>query len=358
MGSGNGPVVMISWAQTSIEGLPAEPQSELAEGMTWRWQGSALSLEGEPAALLLTASRDQDELKTRAARVVRKLIQHTMPCPADFPDPREDPRAEDALVVADDASFYTLLPVAVGGQERAILLFLGAVPPPDRDLTIVRVPPPARGTVATEPESLLCFTPGTRIATEAGEVPIEDLGPGDRVLTRDDGPQEILWMGHRRISGARLFALPQQRPVRLRAHAFDDGRPSQDLLVSPDHRVLVRGDAARDLWGEPEVLVRAVDLIAPRRARWDHSMAETYYIHLLLETHSVIWANGLAVESLHPGFMGLAALQPSERVSLLRLRPDLAKDAAAYGEPARRMLSGADACLLAEGMARARHLRH
>ena len=111
------------------------------------------------------------------------------------------------------------------------------------------------------------------------------------------------------MSGARLFALPDQRPIRLRVNALGIDRPDAELVVSPEHRVLVGGDTTRDLWGEAEVS-------GARRRIWsatgastvDHSLRETWYIHLMLERHQVIWANGLQVESFHPGFMGLDAL--------------------------------------------------
>lgn len=56
MGTGARGSFMISWAQTSIDGELAKYNQELAEGMTWSWHGRALPLEGDGAALLLTAS--------------------------------------------------------------------------------------------------------------------------------------------------------------------------------------------------------------------------------------------------------------------------------------------------------------
>ena len=77
------------------------------------------------------------------------------------------------------------------------------------------------------------------------------------------------------MSGARLFAMPEQRPIRLRRGALGVDRPEDDLIVSPEHRVLVKGRAARDLWGEDEVLVRAADLVGDRFITVDHSLRET-----------------------------------------------------------------------------------
>jgi hypothetical protein len=166
------------------------------------------------------------------------------------------------------------------------------------------------------------------------------------LLTRDSGPQEVLWSGHRRMSGARLFAMPGQRPIRLRRGALGLDRPEEDLIVSPEHRVLVAGRAAQDLWGEPEVLVRAADLVGDRYITVDHSLRETWYIHLMLDRHEVIWANGLEVETFHPGFMGMDHLSGGQRGLLFDLRPDLAHNPDLYGPPARRMVSRAEAAIL------------
>ena len=92
--------------------------------------------------------------------------------------------------------------------------------------------------------------------------------------------------------------MPDQRPIRLRVNALGIDRPDAELVVSPEHRVLVGGDTTRDLWGEAEVLVRAGDLVGDRGVTVDHSLRETWYIHLMLERHQVIWANGLQVEKL------------------------------------------------------------
>ena len=77
------------------------------------------------------------------------------------------------------------------------------------------------------PESggVICFTPGTRIRTPDGLVLVEDLREGDRVQTKDDGAQEIMWKGSRRMTGACMFAMPHLRPVRIKAGALGVERP-------------------------------------------------------------------------------------------------------------------------------------
>lgn len=369
MGTGFSGAYMLAWAQSRLEGSPAQKERELAEGMSWSWHGRALPLEGDGAALVLTASRDHAELRSRAARVVRKLLQRPASCPADslpadsvhrdalalqvvpdVPADDTDPLFSGAFIVSDGASFFTLVPIAVEQGAEPILLCPDGLPAPGREHTIIAVSDRTPLRATDDRASVICFTPGTRLRTGRGDVPIEDLGPGDKLLTRDDGAREIIWAGHRRMSGARLFALPQQRPIRLRAGALGVDRPDADLVVSPEHRVLLTGAAPRDLWGEAEVLVRAGDLVGDRHVTVDHSLRETWYIHLMLERHQVVWANGLEVESCHPGFMGLDTLSEMQRGRLYDVRPELADDPFAYGAPARRMLNRAEAAILNDGM--------
>lgn len=350
MGTGFRGAFVISWAQTRVEGFPAESQADLVAGMSWSWHGQALPLEGDGAAFVLPTSRDHAEIRARAARVVRKLLQRPDPGLAERALDDSDPLLRGAFVVSDGLRFFTLVPILIEDGAAPLLMFAGDMPPPDRDLMVVQCSDRMLRPTPSERPSVICFTPGTRLRTETGEVAIEDLGPEDRLLTRDSGPQSVLWTGHRRMSGARLFAMPETRPVRIRRGALGVDRPEDDLIVSPEHRVLVRGRAARDLWGEPEVLVRAADLVGDRFITIDHSLRETWYIHLMLERHEVIWANGLEVETFHPGFMGLENLTGLQRDLMFDLRPELAANPDLYGPPVRRMVSRAEAAILLGGV--------
>jgi len=346
MGMGARGSFMISWAQTVIDGDPAKYNQELVEGMSWSWHGRSLPLKGDGAVLLLTASRDYDDLRARAARVVRKMLHKPALTPEQVAAEDADPLFKGAFVISDGAKFFSVVPIEIADGAPPILLFPDDIPPSNKTLSIVQASKRVLPALDAEAASVICFTPGTRIRTAQGEVAIEDLGPGDRVLTRDDGEQEVLWSGHRRMSGARLFAMPDQRPIRMRRGALGIDRPDSDLIVSPDHRVLMRGAQARELWGEPEVLVRAADLVGDRFVTVDHSLRETWYVHLMLERHEVIWANGLEVETFHPGYMGLDHLEGLQRKALVELRPELASDPQKYGAPARRMVSRGEAAIL------------
>ena len=102
---------------------------------------------------------------------------------------------------------------------------------------------------------IACFTPGAMILTDHGEVAVEDLVPGDAVLTRDNGFKPILWVGRRDLSAQALAADPKLHPVRIRQGALGRQLPLRDSLVSPQHRLLLTGPRAELLFGEHEVLV-------------------------------------------------------------------------------------------------------
>ena len=76
---------------------------------------------------------------------------------------------------------------------------------------------------------------------------MQDLREGDMVQTKDNGAQEIVLKCARRMTGARMFAMPHLRPIRIRMGALGVERPDEELLVSPSHRMLIQGDEAMAL---------------------------------------------------------------------------------------------------------------
>ena len=180
-----------------------------------------------------------------------------------------------------------------------------------------------------------CFTPGVMIQTPKGAVAIEALRPGDRVLTRDHGPQEIRWIGRTRLNAARLVQEAHLQPVLIRAGAFGPGMPLRDMWVSRQHRVLLTGPRAELLIGEPEVLSPAVFLAGLPGITQDAVRGVTY-IHLLFDRHEVILSDGLWTESYHPGARTLAGLGDLQRREILSLFPALSQGATAGSYPLAR----------------------
>lgn len=342
---------VISWSQTEIDGLAAAPLDILAVGAAWRWKGEAVRVDGMAGPMVLDGAEGIQEIRQKAARMVRRLIgaavagQSTEDGAQSIDD--ED-IVDQGFIVTDGHQSWsvTILPVPDTGAR--LLMFLGDLPPADQDLWVVRaaVDRTETGAHTKGAGGVICFTPGTRILTPRGAQRIEDLRPGDRILTKDRGAQEILWTGSRRMSGARLYAMPHLRPIRFKSGALGLDRPDEDLLVSPQHRMLIQGPSSRALFNADEVLVKAEDLLNDSTICVDHGLREVTYIHLLLDAHNIIWANGMETESFHPSNCALDTIESEQRSLLLSLCPGIDTNPTKYGGYARRNLSTSEAAIL------------
>lgn len=193
-----------------------------------------------------------------------------------------------------------------------------------------------------------CFTPGTMIATPQGERRVEDLIVGDRVITRDNGIQEIRWVGKRHMSGEELAAAQHLRPVLIRQGALGRGLPERDMLVSPQHRVLMSSDKTELYFDESEVLVAAKHLTDMDGIDVVDASATTY-IHVMFDQHEVILSDGAWTESFQPGDQTLASMGAAQRAEILELFPELETEVGieAY-TAARRSLKKHEAKLLTQ----------
>ena len=349
MKTGSQGTFVISWSQTETDGLKAAPLDILTVGAAWRWTGAPVRVDGPQAVLILNEAEGASELRKRAARMVRRLVGTAVGAQrvdrSDDPDP-EPP--DQSFTVTDGHHVYPITLITVPDTGAVLLMLVGEMPPADQDLWVVRTAIDRSLVVAGAKVAggVICFTPDTFLATPSGPQRIRSLQPGDRILTRDNGAQEILWTGHRRMSGARLHAMPYLRPIRFRRDAMGLDRPDLDLLVSPQHRMLVKGRAALALFNTPEVLVAAENLINDHSITVDHSLREVTYIHVLLNQHNVIWANGLETESFHPANAALDSIDLAQRRGLMDIFPQLADTPQAYGDHARRNLSASEAAIL------------
>lgn len=192
--------------------------------------------------------------------------------------------------------------------------------------------------------SIPCFVAGTRILTPSGEVAVESLQPGDLVMTHDEGPQPLRWIGQRRVKAEGGFA-----PIHIRAGTFGAHRA---LMLSPQHRVLIRDSLAELLFGEAEVLVAAKDLVNDRSVTVQHG-GTVDYVHLLFDRHQVVFSEGLATESFLPGPQTTRSFERAIVEEICALFPEIDPDTGAgYSPSARRSLRGYEAqVLLAAGQA-------
>ena len=133
--------------------------------------------------------------------------------------------------------------------------------------------------------TLPCFAAGTRIETPAGAVAVEALAVGEAVSLARGGSARIIWIGWRDIDCLRHKYPARVRPIRIAAHAFADGVPRRDIVLSPDHAVFVDG-----------VLVPVKFLVNGSTIR-EEPVARVRYFHIELAGHDVLLSEGLAVES-------------------------------------------------------------
>ncbi|MEM1162024.1 MAG: Hint domain-containing protein [Pseudomonadota bacterium] len=193
----------------------------------------------------------------------------------------------------------------------------------------------------------VCFAPGTLILTPDGTAAVEDLCTGDLIETLDRGPARIVWTGARTLDFDR--EAHAQKPIEIKAGALGPALPARDLVLSPQHRVLLAGPEVRKNYGEAEVLGMAKGLAhLPRMRRMNGCRSVTYH-SILTERHSIILANGLAVESFYPGRYAQSLLGWFDRLRLMAMFPGISHaPEAVYGPHARPVLKRRQVELLSE----------
>lgn len=183
-----------------------------------------------------------------------------------------------------------------------------------------------------------CFARGTMIETDRGEVAIEALMADDMVRTADNGFRPLRWVGSTTVK-----ATGSKAPILFRKGAIGN---TQDLLVSPAHRVLLQDWQAEILFGTKELLASAQSLVNDHSII-RHEMEEVEYFHILLDQHEIVFANGAPSESFHPGDADVGTMAQEARDEIFSLFPQLATDQDSYGPAARATLRPQEAALLA-----------
>ena len=168
--------------------------------------------------------------------------------------------------------------------------------------------------ITTNAQINACFTPGTRIATSQGPIPVEALKQGDQVITASGVVRPVIWVGARAMDFTRHPLPASAQPVRIAAGALAPGVPERDLRLSPDHALWLDG-----------VLVPVKELIDGALITLEHDCAQIVYYHVELDSHDIVLADGVKAESfLDTGHRGLFA----DRDGPISLHPDLVGDQA------------------------------
>ena len=179
------------------------------------------------------------------------------------------------------------------------------------------------GAIIDNVSLLICFTSGTLIDTPDGPRRVDDLRAGDLVLTADDGPQAIRWIGRRTVSREEMLGDPRLRPVTIAAGAFGATMPARDLMVSRQHRILRTGWACELHFGEPEILIPALKLVNDSTVRLGMPDRDITYVHFLCDRHQIVTAEGLATESFYPSALSLGGVTAEAQAELLLIFPEL-----------------------------------
>jgi hypothetical protein len=201
---------------------------------------------------------------------VTMLNQHTLPIDPPVPLEPESAGASEPLALLDEYRSdtldldYRLLGLANPAVCTVTGMLGDATPTP---MSVGRAgiyrpdgfrPAPWSGfAYDISPDGRTGLAIGTRILTARGEIPVEDLIPGDAALAlRGPALLPIVWIG-------RSTASPL--PVEIAAGAFGPGRPGRSLRVGADHpifmetmpvaaRDLVNGETIRNVESETEEL--------------------------------------------------------------------------------------------------------
>ena len=191
----------------------------------------------------------------------------------------------------------------------------------------------------TYPSMVDCFAEGTMIDTIFGRREVETLRAGDMLRTRDNGMRWLAWIGATRVDAARLDLQPNLRPIRIAAGALGPGLPDADLIVSPQHRVMINSSIARRMFGDAELLIAAKHLVGLPGIRVEVPAEGITYWHLLFDGHELVRSNGAWTESLFTGPQAMEAVGESARREIITLFPQLA-DPGFLPQGARRFLKG------------------
>jgi len=191
-------------------------------------------------------------------------------------------------------------------------------------------------------DAFTAFATGTLFQTERGLVAVEDLWPGDRLRTVDDGFQTLLWRGMTHI----LPRAPGQTPAmsrltRISADALGIARPMSDLVLGPSARIAHRAPEIAARTGKSAAFVPARDLVDGVQVIDLTPPSPVPVFHLALASHARLLASGVEVESYHPGPLHAAGLRRELVPLFLSCFPHVT-DLAGFGEPLLPRLTLAD----------------
>ncbi len=237
-----------------------------------------LAVDTEVQSLSLRTDADGQHFVASDHGLGTKGARICLDCVATFMPPSGDTIEVLVLVEVDDAGGV----VQIYGAALAPLT-------PKTNYALVGID---RAAAKTRLAQLACvsFTGGTHITMATGQQKkVEDLQVGDRVLTRDDGPQELRWIGHSVQRATGEFA-----PIVITKGTLNN---AGDLQVSPDHRLFVYQRHDHIGAGRSELLIKARHLVNDDTVYAAEGGFVDYY-QLMFDTHQIIFAEGISAETM------------------------------------------------------------
>ena len=172
---------------------------------------------------------------------------------------------------------------------------------------------------------------GANVRTPCGLRRIELVRPGDLIVTRNNGLQPVRMIWKRTVSQEDMQQNGDLAPIRLKPRAIGPMMPQRDLLVAPDHRLLIPGFRVAGMPNDKCVLAEAREIAGTSDAVYiDRSLETVQYYQMVFDCHQVLTANGQPVESFLPSPSNIASLNGEMRDALVSRFPQLRREPNAY----------------------------
>lgn len=160
------------------------------------------------------------------------------------------------------------------------------------------------------------------VESDDGATTLQALDHGTHLATRSGRNAQVLWVGRRRLTAARLATAPRLAPVLIRRGALGAGVPAHDILLSPEQRVRFTDPRAARWFGNNELCVAAVQLTFIPGVEQITS-GDVVYVHPILAQSATIRVNGCWIDAAHAGDAEMADPASPQRAEILHLFPEL-----------------------------------
>ncbi len=233
-----------------------------------------------------------------------------------------------ALLTAPDGSTITIIQVEVANPTGAATIagFLPSSPLESGvtyTFTATNTTPTTPAPPVDEIVGAVCFTSDNMIETDTGEVRASDLKIGMMIKTINGVSQPLKWIYRRCVTPEDMKKYPQLRPISFAPNSLGKSIPNKEMKLSPQHKLLITSPINQMYFEHSSLLVAAKHLVNNTTITIDKSDEGIEYIHLLLDRHEVIYADGTEAESFNPGAWALGIMEAEAKMELDLLFPEL-----------------------------------